>query len=344
MAHLSPRYVKDAIPKPGLPQNLWLTFQSGSDTKGSIPRDWQRGSGNVASRYILSPSIYKRSSVHIRSQVYVEGVKRRLTLFSRTAGLFFSTYERAKLVLGEFLPVHQALIHSSASGIAEMASCLVLAPAEVIKQNAQMIQQDSLADSGKHARNSSASTSLRAFRQLAAKEAPRRLFTGYTALIARNLPFTALQFPMFEHLRARAWETRLRKTGRSSDDDGEERRGVLETCLIAGGSAGIAGAAAAFVTTPSDVVKTRMMLMAGQRYPSATGTVASSPGRRDGKPLGSWAVTRLIYRERGISGFFRGWVFRSGWTALGSSLYLGTYDGAKLWLRRRRGTHPVAFE
>jgi hypothetical protein len=47
-------------------------------------------------------------------------------------------------------------------------------------------------------------------------------------------------------------------------------------------------------------------------------------------------VTKQVYRERGFVGFFRGALFRSGWTALGSSLYLGTYDGAKLWLRRRK--------
>jgi hypothetical protein len=141
---------------------------------------------------------------------------------------------------------------------------------------------------------------------------PRRLSSGYTALVARNLPFTALQFPIFEHLRSWAWERRL---------GGKDReRGILETALVAGGSAGSAGAVAAWVTTPSDVVKTRMMLTAGSESASSN----------------SWMVTKQVYRERGFVGFFRGALFRSGWTALGSSLYLGTYDGAKLWLRRRK--------
>ncbi|KAF5138801.1 S-adenosylmethionine mitochondrial carrier protein [Metarhizium anisopliae] len=229
------------------------------------------------------------------------------------AGLFFSTYEKAKTVIGN-LPLHQSLVHASASATAELASCLVLAPAEVIKQNAQILREDRT--------KSRTSTSLQAWRQLAAGDAPMRLFTGYTALVARNLPFTALQFPIFEHLRSWAWERRRQR--------GSQERGVLETGLIAGTSAGAAGSVAAWVTTPSDVVKTRMML------------TAARPGCRSGEGGGknggvaSWTVTRQIYIERGLVGFFRGALFRSGWTALGSSLYLGTYDGAKLWLRRRK--------
>lgn len=144
-------------------------------------------------------------------------------------------------------------------------------------------------------------------------------------MIARNLPFTALQFPIFEHLRSRAWERRL-------DGRGDREKGILETGLIAGGSAGSAGAVAAWVTTPSDVVKTRMMLTAGDSESGKNG----KEGRGISGKRSSWMVTKQIYAERGLVGFFRGGLFRSAWTALGSSLYLGTYDAAKLWLRRRK--------
>lgn len=160
-----------------------------------------------------------------------------------------------------------------------------------------------------------ASTSLRAFRSLYDTGAARRLFTGYTALLARNLPLTALQFPMFEHLRSRLW------AARPARETGHQR--ILETGFIAGLSAASAGAAAAFITTPSDVVKTRMMLLAG----SATDGKKSSPA--DQQP---WQVAKRIYGEAGVKGLFRGGGLRSTWTAVGSGLYLGTYDAAKLWL------------
>ncbi|KAM0435982.1 hypothetical protein ACHAPT_002874 [Fusarium lateritium] len=234
------------------------------------------------------------------------------------AGLFFSTYESAKQVIGKSTWLPEPLVHSSASGVAEMASCLVLAPAEVIKQNAQMLQSET---PGK----GSTSTSLQAFRQLAGAGASRRLFTGYTALVARNLPFTALQFPIFEHMRARVWESR--------GDDAPEPT-LVETGLVTGLSAGGAGSVAAFLTTPSDVVKTRMMLSAGSERESQNEVAAKMAGKRAKK--GAWTVTQEVYRERGVRGFFRGAALRSGWTMLGSGLYLGTYEMAKVWLKRRK--------
>ncbi|KAK7420112.1 hypothetical protein QQX98_002975 [Neonectria punicea] len=189
--------------------------------------------------------------------------------------------------------------------------------AEVIKQNAQMLQGNQ-AGKGKI----DASTSLRAFRHLGGAGAPKRLFTGYTVLVARNLPFTALQFPIFEHVRARVWESR--SAGRD-----DKAKNLLETGLVTGCSAGGAGALAAFITTPSDVVKTRMMLSVGSRELDI-----NADGRRGNK--GVWTVTREVYSERGVRGFFRGAALRSGWTMLGSGLYLGTYEMAKEWLKMRK--------
>jgi hypothetical protein len=106
---------------------------------------------------------------------------------------------------------------------------------------------------------------------------------------------------------------------------------LLETGTICGTSAGTAGAFAAWITTPSDVVKTRMMLSAGEDQEG------KSVSQTDGKTKRSaWAVTQQVWNERGLRGFFRGGLFRSVWTALGSGLYLGTYETAKVWLKRRK--------
>lgn len=239
-----------------------------------------------------------------------------------TAGLFFSTYESAKRIIGNATPLPQPLVHSAASGVAEMASCLVLAPAEVIKQNAQMLQNDSHGVG-----RSGSSTSLQAFRQLTGDGVSRRLFTGYTALLARNLPFTALQFPIFEHVRATYWKSR---------GSGSREPGLIETGLATGLSAGSAGSIAAFITTPSDVVKTRMMLSAGNQSENSTQGQSEVAAKMEGKQpkKGAWTVSREVYQERGVRGFFRGAALRSGWTMLGSGLYLGSYEMAKVWLRR----------
>ncbi|KAK1979630.1 mitochondrial carrier domain-containing protein [Colletotrichum cereale] len=253
------------------------------------------------------------------------------------AGIFFATYESMKKTISSTGSVPQPLVHSSASAIAEMGSCLVLAPAEVIKQNAQMLRQkESSSSSGLGGRRS---TSLEALRQVTSSGAQRRLFSGYTALVARNLPFTAIQFPIFEHVRKTMWDSRTR--GRAA---GEEQ-GLVETAVVTGTSAGAAGAFAAFITTPSDVVKTRMMLSAGEAGAGGGGGSASPRETGDApKPKrsrGSLEVTRDVYRQNGVRGLFRGGGLRSVWTAIGSGLYLGTYEMSKVWLMRGKDEADV---
>lgn len=248
------------------------------------------------------------------------------------------------------------LVHSLASGTAELASCLVLTPAEVIKQNAQMLKsghptQHASSTSSGGWRNSPSVQALRMVSQGGgASGAAHRLLTGYGALVARNLPFTAMQFPIFEAVRRRLWDRRdARSTTTTTARDGSggvgggerkiERgavgRGLLETGAVNGVSAAASGAVAAVVTTPTDVVKTRMMLSAGDDNKGEThgkaGEAAKSAPRRQN--MGGMQVARLIYQERGIKGLFRGGLLRAGWTAVGSGLYLGTYEVAKVWLK-----------
>ncbi|KAK0741952.1 putative mitochondrial carrier protein [Apiosordaria backusii] len=248
------------------------------------------------------------------------------------AAIFFMSYESAKSTLKSSLPnaVPQPVIHALASAGAELASCTVLTPAEVIKQNAQVLQR-----SGPSKNRSS---SLEALQMVWRSEggAARRLWTGYTALVARNLPFTALQFPMFEVFRGYLWDWRRAHTEppqswpNHGDSDNAQNRiqsketqqnglrsALVETGVVTGASAAVSGGLAALMTTPLDVIKTRIMLAAG-----------SSSTREGAKEIAS-----RIFREEGVRGVFRGAVLRGTWTALGSGLYLGSYEMAKMWLK-----------
>jgi solute carrier family 25 (mitochondrial S-adenosylmethionine transporter), member 26 len=279
------------------------------------------------------------------------------------AGTFFTVYEASKSLLSRSnasLSLPQPLSHSIASAVAECASCLVLTPAEVIKQNAQVLQQrqqERTGPGGSQANEgggrkfpfTKSSTSLQALRQLGGAGAGPRLLSGYTALVARNLPFTSIQFPIFEFVRARLWQRR--STGTANDDDGvgfgnREKRSLLETGVITATSAGLAGSFAAFVTTPMDVVKTRMMLSAGRRNEHDDSRQGAQGRRLENRDNHSWrglAVAREVVSERGIAGLFRGAVLRSVWTTVGSGLYLGMYEVAKAWLTRDKGGDEDAF-
>lgn len=299
-AHISSRYAENTVSKSGFyAQDCKVSHLETSGPAWPLPRHRQRDTRHSACRY---------------NTLMLRVSKNCLEANRLSAGVFFSTYEGAKGLFGRHLPVPEPVTHSLASAVAEMASCLVLTPGEVIKQNAQMIHAVS---GGKDLRKS---TSLTAFRRLIATGTAGGLFTGYSALVARNLPFTALQFPLFEYIRARMWDRRLRLRE-------DKTRGVGETGQIAGTSAALAGSLAALLTTPSDVIKTRMMVKVDNR---------DERNQAQQRHRGLVKVVEDVWRERGIRGFFRGGAFRCIWTAVGSGLYLGMYDAAKLWLERRK--------
>lgn len=249
-----------------------------------------------------------------------------------SSGAFFITYEGVKHTLSTHNPngvIPQPLVHATASGTAELVSCTVLTPAEVIKQNAQVFSRSSGANATLH--------TLQRFRAN-----PLGLWRGYTALAGRNLPFTAMQFPLFEHFRALIKEYRER-TGRRTGT-------LLESGLVTATSAGAAGSISAVITTPIDVVKTRIMLSAAENAAQdrtkgvgdalkngglrdAMGQVVKKPSRRKS----SLQVGKEIFADQGVKGLWRGGAMRGTWTILGSGLYLGTYESGRIWLASRRG-------
>lgn len=251
------------------------------------------------------------------------------------AGVFFLTYETAKSALGTALPspVPQAAVHALASGVAELVSCSVLTPAEVIKQNAQVLRDSA----------NRQSSSLRALHMVWHSEGgpSRRLWAGYKALAARNLPFTALQFPMFEFLRRRLGHGPELATGArptNGDADGWTARvdgatsdsHLTSVGAVNAAAAAASGATAALITTPLDVVKTRIMLASG------SAPEGGAVSRVKAQKLTGLVVARTVYHEAGIRGLFRGAALRIIWTALGSGIYLGSYEMAKVWLKGGR--------
>ncbi|PGH20801.1 hypothetical protein AJ80_03428 [Polytolypa hystricis UAMH7299] len=284
-----------------------------------------------------------------------------------SSGAFFTTYEAMKYILTPistsnvqnhrsvplWFSIPTPLIHTIASTTAELVSCAILTPAEVLKQNAQMItSQPPKSKRGRH--HAISSTSLQVLARL--RHNPTSLWRGYGALVARNIPFTALHFPMFEALKVRLTSWREEKTGRKPQivgaGDTDVTRVLVERCVITAISAGIAGSISATVTTPIDVVKTRIMLSATEgdgRFPknSSVGgagieskgkpsSQASAPWRIKQKGKSLWSVGMEVYRLEGVRGLFRGGALRACWTALGFGLYLGSYEGGKLFLAHRR--------
>ncbi|KAL2104758.1 hypothetical protein VUR80DRAFT_9707 [Thermomyces stellatus] len=212
------------------------------------------------------------------------------------ASLFFITYESTKSLLGGHEGgMRGAGVHMLAASLGEVAACAVRVPTEVVKQRAQ---------AGQHA---SSAAALRAIlgsrRDIGVLGVWRELYRGWGITIVREVPFTVIQFPLWELMKAQA--RRRRETAHSADPEngGEKDIGALESAFY--GS--IAGAVAAGLTTPLDVLKTRVMLASGAR-PSV---------RR---------ILMSIVRDEGPRALFSGVGPRVTWISVGGAIFLGSYQ------------------
>lgn len=193
------------------------------------------------------------------------------------AAAFFVTYETVKGALGS-----SPLSHMAAASIGEAVACLIRVPVEVVKQRAQATRV--------------------ATRQVLAATLQREgiwgLYRGFKSTIAREIPFSFVQFPLWELLKDR-WAIHQ---GHEVDS------WQAATC------GAVAGGVAAAVTTPLDVAKTRIMLAkAGTN--TAEGNIT--------------AVLLGIWRIQGLSGLFAGLLPRVAWISLGGFIFLGAYDKAR---------------
>ncbi|KAJ2844213.1 mitochondrial aspartate-glutamate transporter agc1, partial [Coemansia brasiliensis] len=109
------------------------------------------------------------------------------------------------------------------------------------------------------------------------------LYKGASACLLRDVPFSAIYFTCYSHLKKDVFH--------------EDRRqlGVVDL-LLAGAAAGMP---AAYLTTPADVIKTRLQVVAKQGETVYTGLMDAA---------------RKIYKEEGFKAFFKGGparIFRS---------------------------------
>ena len=184
---------------------------------------------------------------------------------------------------------NEALSHMVAASIAEAAACLVRVPTEVIK--AKMQTGDS----------SGLSNTFRAV--LNENHGPLGLFTGglyrgYGITLLREIPFAIIQFPLYERAKLVIYDWQHSPA----------------TPVQAAACGSIAGGIAAAVTTPLDVLKTRLMLGSdkmGVPYANAMD------------------VWRRTVAEEGRGALFSGIQPRVMWISIGGFVFFGAYEGFK---------------
>lgn len=203
------------------------------------------------------------------------------------AAAFFSTYEMMKAHLP--LPEHLApLNHMFSASMGEVAACLIRVPTEVIKTRTQTSAYGDLGRS-----------SLAAARQVLSNDGWKGFYRGFGTTIMREIPFTSLQFPLYELLKLQLARRLHRKSLYAHE---------------AGVCGSIAGGTAAALTTPLDVLKTRVMLdlrnSSREKLPSFANRL------------------RDIYVSEGVGALFAGVVPRTLWISAGGAVFLGVYEWA----------------
>ncbi|KAI0106975.1 mitochondrial carrier [Nemania sp. FL0031] len=192
----------------------------------------------------------------------------------------------------------EPLEHMAAASLGEVAACAVRVPTEVIKQRAQ---------AGQH--GGSSAGALRAilgrYGAVGFAGVWRELYRGWGITVMREVPFTVIQFPLWEALKS--WGRRRKQQGTRAGIGGGGPAATGDVSATESALYGsISGAVAAGITTPLDVLKTRVML-SRERESVLT-------------------VLRDLFASHGVRPFFAGIGPRVMWISAGGAIFLGSYQ------------------
>ncbi|KAL5188486.1 S-adenosylmethionine carrier 1, chloroplastic/mitochondrial [Glycine soja] len=211
----------------------------------------------------------------------------------RASALFVGVYEPIKQKLLRVFPEHlSAFTHLTAGAIGGIAASLIRVPTEVIKQRMQTGQFTSASG---------------AVRFIASKEGFKGFYAGYGSFLLRDLPFDAIQFCIYEQIRIGY----MLAARRNLNDP--------ENAIIGA----FAGALTGAITTPLDVIKTRLMVQ---------GSANQYKGIVD--------CVQTIIKEEGPRAFLKGIGPRVLWIGIGGSIFFGVLESTKRFLAERRPTLP----
>lgn len=213
------------------------------------------------------------------------GVWGNLVGVAPASAVFMAVYEPVKQAVIKSQPDDRAFLGPLAAGVAAgLASSVIRVPTEVVKTRMQTGEF-------KHA--------FTALKTIVAREGAKGIFAGYGSFLLRDLPFDAIEFVTYEQLK-KGYKSVVLKDSRDLN--------AGEHSLFGAG----AGAATGLVTTPLDVLKTRLMIQ-GQ----------------SGKYKNVLDCAVKIVQEEGGAALFKGWQPRVIWIGIGGSVFFTVLEASK---------------
>ncbi|CAD8047197.1 unnamed protein product [Paramecium sonneborni] len=198
-----------------------------------------------------------------------KGLVSQITVSFPSAFIFFSTYDTSK---------KYGCSHMLAGALGEFVTNIIRNPFEVVKNQMQVGLDGNVRDT---------------LRSIYYGQGFRGFYAGFTTIIMREIPFSAIQFPIYENM----------KFHFGND-------GFVDHAL----NGAVAGGTAAFLTTPCDVVKSKLMTQRNQFYDSLRGCIKS------------------IYETEGILGFFRAAHIRTMQISISGIVFFSAYERCKFYI------------
>jgi len=345
---------------------------------GAIGDSVMHSLDTVKTRQQGSPTTtkYKNMINAYKTIMVEEGIRRglyggygaaMLGSFPSTA-IFFGVYESTKRLMIQDYQLNDTLSHFTAGFLGDFASSFVYVPSEVLKTRLQLQGRfnNPFFTSGYNYKGL-----FDAIKTLIKVEGSHTLFFGYKATLCRDLPFSALQFAFYEKFREYAFFYK----GLDLKNDDLTIDLELLTGAAAGGLAGT-------LTTPLDVIKTRIQTQnpatiahppsslqppsqQQQQHPQPASqpqhTASSklkSPSTVKGKNytipstaqpaiLKTSSVLKglfIVYKTEGVVGLFSGVGPRFVWTSVQSSIMLLLYQVALRTLDNALPSEEIKFK
>ncbi|CAK9236857.1 unnamed protein product [Sphagnum troendelagicum] len=210
--------------------------------------------------------------------------------------LYFSVYESSKSRLEKYLPTE--LLHVVSASMGTVVASVVRVPSDTLKHQVQAYM-----------------VVFEAFRSVVTAEGIGGLYKGFWPTLLRDVPEIAIQFGVYEKLRAvlQAKRDVTELTYVSPPFSQTPEHLALGAC---------AGAIAAALTMPLDLVKTRQQCGISQGIPR---------------------IVMSVMQEKGAAGLFTGLGARALHASLTSALSFGLYEYCKMMMNPDHMGHDEPF-
>lgn len=238
---------------------------------------------------------------------FYSGVSAVIVGSAASSAVYFGTCEFGKSILSKF-DYPSLLIPPTAGAMGNIISSAIMVPKELITQRMQIGAQG---------------RSWQVLIRILEKDGVMGLYAGYFATLLRNLPAGVLSYSSFEYLKAAV----LSKTNSNNLEP------IQSVCCGA-----LAGAISATLTTPLDVVKTRLMTQVqGEAVNKVSAAMYS----------GVSATIQQILQEEGWIGLTRGMGPRVLHSACFAAIGYFAFETAKLsilhhYLRQKEASELTA--